>query len=110
MYRIGASILSRLKTTGGLDSKSAIKLELSSHCWLCEGWTQHVFKYHTDNRTEVHDPYAPIKLHMEFEDFEGDLMLPSLGNPDIYELARMLPPGSHRYFFTYRGELVVAKG
>jgi hypothetical protein len=36
-------------------------------------------------------------------------MLPSSADPKIYELARMLPPGSHRYFFTYRGELVIAR-
>ena len=51
-----------------------------------------------------------MKLHLEFEDFVGDLMQPSIGDPNIYELARVLPPGSHRYFFTYKGELVCGKG
>ena len=35
-------------------------------------------------------------------------MLPSKYDPKVYEVVRMLPPGSHRYFYTYNDTLVAA--
>ena len=48
-----------------------------------------------------HEPLIPIKLHLEFDDFRGDLMLKSKSDGRVYEVGRMLPPGTHRYFYTY---------
>ena len=36
-------------------------------------------------------------------------MLPSEDNPKVYEVARMLPPGTHRYFYSKLGEVCIAK-
>jgi hypothetical protein len=38
------------------------------------------------------------------DDWAGDLCVPSSENKDIYSVSRMLPPGNHRYFFTYGGK------
>jgi len=70
---------------------------------MCEGWTEHIFQYTpgvSDDRVE-HEPLIPIKLHLEFDDFRGDLMLKSKSDGRVYEVGRMLPPGTHRYFYTY---------
>jgi hypothetical protein len=47
-----------------------------------------------------------VKIHFEIEDFKGDLMLRV--DDSLYRITRMLPPGTHRYFFTIQNELRVA--
>ena len=47
-------------------------------------------------------------LHLEMDEWKGDLCLPT-ENKEIYSCPRMLPPGNHRYFFTYGGKQVIAE-
>ena len=56
-----------------------------------------------------HDPFKPIKLHLELDHYAGDLMLPVPSDETTYEVYRMLPPGKHRYYFTIDGQIVVAQ-
>ena len=68
--------LSSLK--GGVirDTKS-LELQVNSNCWICEGWGEHHFKYApgiSDDNPE-HDSFLPIKLHLDIDHFEGDLMM-----------------------------------
>jgi hypothetical protein len=37
-------------------------------------------------------------LHLQIEDYKGDLVL--RGSDGKYRITRMLPPGTHRYFFS----------
>ena len=56
----------------------SIQLQHNSNCWICEGWTQVKFRFEpgvSDDNPD-HDPFKPIKLHLEIDQFQGDLMLP----------------------------------
>ena len=78
---------------------------------MCEGWSEHRFTYapgRSDDNPN-HDEFKPIKLHLDIDHFEGDLMMPQDDNPKEYEVYRMLPPGAHRYFFSIDGKVKVAK-
>ena len=99
-----------------------------SNCWICEGWAEHHFTYEpgvSDNNPN-HDPFVPIKLHLDIDHFEGDLMIgqEEVGedgqikelkegeepeDPKVYEVHRMIPPGTHKYFYTIGGIVSVAK-
>ena len=46
-----------------------------------------------------------VKLHLEFEDYKGDVV--KRDENKCYKITRMLPPGSHRYFFTIKHEIKV---
>jgi hypothetical protein len=88
------------------------ELEITSNCWVCEGWTEHMFEYTpgvSDDLKGEHDPFKPIYLHLELDEFEPDLMLPDKIDKNRYICPRMLPPGKHRYFYTYLNKLKVAK-
>lgn len=96
---------------GIVKNKKALELESTSNCWICEGWTEHHFTYipgRSDNNPD-HDIYKPIKLHLEIDHYEGDLMMQSDHSELLYEVYRMLPPGPHRYFYSVDGNPVVAK-
>jgi len=107
-------MITRMQTQmqGGIVKNSkALELRSCSNCWVCEGWTEHRFSY-TPGRSDDnpdHDIYKPIKLHLDIDHFEGDLMTASDNNESIYEVYRMLPPGPHRYFYSIDGKVVVAK-
>jgi hypothetical protein len=96
---------------GGIVKNSkALELQSNSNCWICEGWTEHHFKFipgRSDNNPD-HDIYKPINLHLDIDHFEGDLMTAN-DNENVYEVYRMLPPGPHRYFYSIDGKVVVAK-
>jgi len=59
-----------------------------------------------------HDPFKPIKLHLDIDQYQGDLMLPdteTTDNTNDFSCYRMLPPGTHKYFFTIANKPVVAQ-
>ena len=61
---------------------------------------------------ESHDPFVPIYLHLDQDDFKRDLMLPE--DPDDaktkYRSTRMVAPGKeHTYFFSIEEKAFVAK-
>ena len=96
--------------SGIVRSSKALQLQSSSNCWICEGWTEHHFTFtpgRSDNNPN-HDIYKPIKLHLEIDEYNGDLMMQG-DNEKVYEVYRMLPPGDHRYFFSVDGSPVVAR-
>ena len=82
-----------------------------SNCWICEGWAEHRFVYEPGKSDDYadHDPFVPINLHLDIDHFKADLMLPSKGEPKVYEVYRMLPPGQHKYFYSIGGNIKVAK-
>ena len=84
---------------------------MNSNCWVCEGWSEHHFVYRcgVSDDNPNHDPFKPIKLHLDIDHFEGDLMMQRSEGEMVYEVYRMLPPGPHRYFFSCDGVVSVAK-
>lgn len=49
-------------------------------------------------------------LHLDIDDYESDLMVKDSENPGLFTLHRMVPPGTHNYYFS-RGvphEIIVA--
>lgn len=97
---------------GGIVKDSrALGLKECTNCWVCEGWSEHRFTYlpgQSDDNPN-HDEFKPIKLHLDIDHFEGDLMMAGATNEKEYEVYRMLPPGPHRYFYSIDGKVSVAK-
>ena len=60
------------------------------------------------DETIQHDPLKPIKLHLEMDEYVGDLLLPETEDSNVYVCYRMLPPGNHKYFFSVANKLTVA--
>ena len=96
---------------GIVKNSNSLELRMNSNCWVCEGWSEHHFVYKcgiSDNNPN-HDPFKPIKLHLDIDHFEGDLMMQVSADELVYEVYRMLPPGPHRYFYSCDGKVSVAK-
>ena len=110
----GGAAVTRLPTSlqsGVVVDSRKIELRSVSNCWICEGWSQHLFIYRpgvSDDRI-VLDPHSVIKLHLDIDHFEGDKMLPTEGDPDVRQLWRMLPPGKRKYFYSVDNTIQVAK-
>ena len=52
------------------------ELKMSSNCWICEGWTEHVFKVDSNNlsmRFEVKET-TNIYVHFSTDKFSPNLM------------------------------------
>ena len=113
-YVSESTIFTRMQTRlqGGVvkDSRK-LAFENVSNCWICEGWSEVHFRYQpgvSDDNPHI-DVFKPIDLHLELDHYKPDLMLPASDDEGLYEVYRMLPPGSHKYFFTRAGEVKVAK-
>ncbi|CAI2364501.1 unnamed protein product [Moneuplotes crassus] len=86
--------------TGVLTERKR-QFKVSSNCWICEGWTQHEFKFIPRKSTEdIIDQFTPVYLHLDCDEYEPDLMIrdPTTG---IHSIKRMIPPREVRYFFTF---------
>ena len=111
-----ASIMTRMQDqmkSGIITDRNALELKQNSNCWVCEGWSEHRFTYEPGRSDDNpnHDEFKPIKLHLDIDHFEGDLMMRSeeSGHEHLWEVFRMLPPGPHRYFFSVDGQVKVAR-
>ena len=64
-------------SVGVVRNSHALELAQNSKCWICEGWTEHRFTYEPglSDDNPNHDGTKPIKLHLEIDKFEGDLMV-----------------------------------
>lgn len=96
---------------GLIRNSKALELAAHSNCWICEGWTEQRFTYEPGRSDDNpnHDEFKPIKLHLDIDNFEGDLMMKADATSQVYEVHRMLPPGNHRYFFSVDGQPSIAK-
>lgn len=77
-------------------SKKMIQAKASGRCWICEGWKEIEFTWVNTDPSLV-DP-DPVYLHLDFDDWKGDLMLKKTDN--VYSSTRMCPPGKIKFFFT----------
>lgn len=94
------------------------------NCWICGGWNEVEFEYSpgfSDNSVDLamgeeHDEYIAINMHMDSDEYEGDLLLPhdakesyrfdhddSMSTQKVYKTVRMVPPGERKYFFSIAG-------
>jgi hypothetical protein len=71
-------------------------LKQKDNCWICEGWSELRFELVTD-KTE-----ANVYIHFEFEDYKADFIEKGL-TPGLFEIYRMIPPGTYKYFFSIDG-------
>jgi hypothetical protein len=55
--------------SGKIKNPRSIQLQHNSNCWICEGWTQVKFTYEpgVSDENADHDPFKPIKLHLEID-------------------------------------------
>ena len=67
------------------------------------------FEPGVNDDTMEHDPFKGIKLHLEIDKYVGDLMMPDDKQPSVYVVHRMLPPGTHKYFYSNANVMTVAK-
>jgi len=74
------------------------KLRKSDNCWICEGWKETLFEYHTPNSTK-----EPVYLHLECDEYQQDLMCPTSDGTKTH-LYRMCPPGKQKFFFVFEGK------
>ena len=91
--------------TGQRRHKIMSKLEVFSHCWICEGWTQVSFRITKDQIPQyLHKKRLPVFVCMSFEKYKPDLM--EL-NPEteVYTLVRMVPPGKLKFCYLAQNEI-----
>jgi len=79
------------------QSPKVSKLKQKDNCWICEGWEEHKFVARSEE--------APVYLHFDFDGFKGDLMFEE--GSQWHCVHRMVPPGSHSYFFSYNGRAFI---
>jgi hypothetical protein len=80
-------------------------MQAVSNCWICEGWSEVEFRYVPPHKVDT--DLTPVKLHLQCDDFKGELLqcYPVAGSNDqMYVTKRMLPPGSHQYYYTVDNE------
>lgn len=91
--------------TTGFASDRKIKLQSSSNCWICEGWSKVTFKL---NPKQVNNPWkksvakTTAFLCLSIDNFEPDPMILDV-DTGIYSLERMVPAIEIEYFFIVNG-------
>jgi len=89
-----------------------IKYQLTSNCWICEGWSEFSFEFKPITAVPIDIVTCPVKLHISSDDFEGQLLEPDeekskMANGPVYSCLRMLPPGTVSYYYTVGGQPMV---
>jgi len=64
-------------TVGVVHNSHSLDLAANSNCWICEGWTEQRFTYEPGRSDDNpnHDEFKPIKLHLDIDHYQGDLMM-----------------------------------
>jgi hypothetical protein len=97
--------------TGVIRNKNLIEINVTSKCWVCEGWNNIEFRLNKSeveaalnlqiNQDQKHSHKIYVNLHMSFDGYRPHLMdeiVESGGN--VFQLFRMVPPGSLYYFYS----------
>jgi hypothetical protein len=101
--------------TGQIHAKHKKALDVSSNCWICEGWSQIQFKIprskieellkNDDYREKFKEKYGVsckvrVTLHMSFDNFKPHKMeFGGASYKDCYIICRMVAPGPLQYFY-----------
>jgi hypothetical protein len=72
------------------------EMKAKDNCWVCEGWSDYAF--------ELRSPVlgGEVYIHFEFEGYKGEQLRQKQAG--IYKTHRMIPPGVHKYFYSFNGE------
>lgn len=81
------------------------KKPVSSHCWLCEKWTEHVFSFSFEEFRKDLEAFRNIFIHFEADEYEAEVLNKVDGK---FKLARVLPAGKQKFFFSVSGESFVS--
>ena len=90
------ALWSRMPLKRKYFSKKMIQQRASGRCWICEGWREVEFTWANTDPSLI-DP-EPVYLHLDFDEWRGDLMLKKADN--VYSSTRMCPPGNIKFFYT----------
>lgn len=96
--------------TGVISSKNLIELNVTSKCWVCEGWSNLEFKI---SKGEIEaalmledvgiskNGKLYVNLHMSFDGYRPHFMDEGFDNgANMFQLYKMAPPGSLYYFYS----------
>ena len=86
-------------------SQGIVDVQVTSNCWICEGWTQVQFKFNPSDLAqstleemgEINDSTF-CYLHLSIDEYKGDLMEKSENGQ--FNLMRMVPPKKVEYYFS----------
>ena len=91
MTRLTESLL-----MGVCSSQLSVELKATSNCWIWEGWSEvkFIFDFNTwDIKiTPEHGEIKGVNIHLDFDDYEPDIMKQSSKDPSLYYIVRMVPP------------------
>ena len=54
------------------------------------------------------DEYDTVEIHLQVDNWKGDVMSPVEGQPTKYEIYRMVPPHEQDYYFSINQDSGVA--
>jgi len=99
-------IISRLKPTlvSGTVSRRKVELNATSNCWICEGWSQMLFKWNpfkeaSPEYLEQLNPQTVVYIHLSCDNFHPELMEKD-DKTGEFSLLRMVPPGPIEFYFS----------
>ena len=92
-------------------------MQAQSNCWICEGWSEHVFDFIPTG--PVDELTEPVKLHLSCDGYEGELLdldkekteaaNEQAGQKDsapkqVFSTTRRLPPGPIKYYYSVKNQ------
>jgi len=57
---------------GVCKNKEAIRLQVNSNCWICEGWSEFFFEFRPPEWVDYE--VVPVRLHLSCDNYEGYLI------------------------------------
>ena len=57
---------------GAKRNQEAIRLQATSNCWICEGWTEFQFDYEADEWVDL--VMVPVQLHVSCDNYKGEVL------------------------------------
>jgi len=65
--RIGPTLNAGVKR-----NKEAARLQATSNCWICEGWTEFQFDFEADEWVDA--DIVPVQLHVSCDNYRGEVL------------------------------------
>ena len=57
---------------GSIKSLNRIRMHATSHCWICEGWTEYQFDFYPEDWVDIIT--VPVKLHLSCDEYKGEIL------------------------------------
>ena len=99
---------------GYQTSPIQIDLRATSNCWICEGWSEVKFMFDLTTAdvklTPEDGELKGVNIHLDFDDYQPNVMKHSSKNENLFYIVRMVPPRRKvRYYFSIATEKIVPK-